>query len=201
MHRKIRIGELAPAIGSTVKTLQLWIARHDHIRPTAPQTGAWWEFSFGDVAIFAIARYLVEVGMPVAGAFTYSKAIVEKRWPGLFEEDPHWSIGANNYVIDFHFGPSTHFAEMSTWGVSSIEPEGTWSRLKRGLDAIDNKEFPARVVVTAYLGAIIVDAFGNLVDMDHKAPRLDNKQTEQRLSDPAVQTPVGKQTEKRSAVS
>ena len=189
MDRKIRIGELAPAIGTTLKTVKMWMERFEHIRPTAPQTGGWYEFSFGDVAIFAIARYLVQVGMPVAGAFTYAKTIVQKRWPGLFDlEDPHWMVTPTNCVIDFHFGPSTHFSDVSTWGVSSIEPEATLSRLQRGLDAVRNKEFPTRVVVTVYLFDILVDAFRNLIDMGHQPPRSVAQQSEKRPTGQAAKT-------------
>jgi MerR HTH family regulatory protein len=194
MGRKIRISELALATGCTIKQLSLWSERHEHIRPTAPQTGGRFEFSFADVAIFSIAKYLVELGVPVAAAFTYAKAVVQTRWPGLFDvEDPHWQVTAHNAVIDLHYGPSTHFEDIITWGISSIEPEATWARLKRGLDAVGSKEFPARVIITVHLSHIIIDAFAKLVDMDHKAPR-------QEENDPTVvDIPVGlRTTEKRT---
>jgi hypothetical protein len=176
--RKIRIGEAASAISTTSKALRHWISRYSGkgLKPTVEQTGTWLEFGWGDVAAFAITKYLVDFGMPAAAAFTYAMAIVEERWPGLFDADnPHWELTSTNAIIDFHFGPSTYFPGQATWGVSAIEGENLASRFKRGLDSVGDEKFPARAIVTLYIGHIIIDAFANLVDMDHKPPRLEQK--------------------------
>ena len=172
--RRIRLGELSSAIGyDTPKAISLWLQRYEHIKPKAEQSGTWAEFCWGDVAAFAIAKYLTDVGMEVPAAFTYATAIVETSFPKLFDEDnPTWKLTVENAIIDFHFGRSTHWPGFDTWGVSKVEAEDMWSRVKRGLDSVGSKDFPARVIVSVFLGHIISDAFESLAEMGHRPPRL-----------------------------
>jgi hypothetical protein len=172
--RKIRIGEAAAAIGTTPKAVRHWITRYASkgVKPSAAQTGTWLEFSWGDVAALAITKYLIDLGMPAPMAFTHAMAIVEKRWPGLFDEgNPHWSLNSSTDVIDFNLGPGFHALGCDTWwGVSAIEGESLTSRFQRRLDAVADKNFPARAIVNVYVGLIVIDAFRALVKMEHIAP-------------------------------
>src|SRR5688500_15583458 len=106
-RRKIRIGEAAAAIDTTPKAVRQWISRYGDrgLRPTAEQSGTWLEFSFGDVAALAITKYLVDIGMPAHGAFTYAMAIAKERWPGLFDEaDPRFAIVSKRACVEFFLG-------------------------------------------------------------------------------------------------
>jgi hypothetical protein len=172
MATKIRLGELAGAITATPKTLHNWFARYDHIKPKAKQEGTWLEFSWGDVAAFAITVYLIDLGMGVAAAFTHAQAIVEQRWPDLYLDEPsHLSLTAKNSRVDFDVGPGLRVGDADKWWTMADigEPEEIADRVSKGLK---DKTFPLRATVTIYIGFIIIDAFEALRSMGHNPPPL-----------------------------
>jgi hypothetical protein len=167
------LGELASAIGTTTKAISHWILDRG-AEPQKRQSGVWREFGWGDVAVFAITRYLIDTGMPTAGAFNYATTIVKKRWPALFDANNRtWSLTPDNTAVDFHFGRSTYFDGYDTWGCSALEGEGLERRMTRALDTLGDKKFPARVIITVWVGFIISDAFQALAEMGHRPPRLE----------------------------
>lgn len=187
---KIRIGEVAAAIGISVFGLTHWIRRNGHkgLRPTIVQEGTWLEFSWGDVAVFALTKYLIDANMPLPMAFTFASAIVEARWPHLFDvEKPHWELTPDNALVDFYLGPCEPLKGRKAWSVSAIEGESVAARTKRGLDEVSSQSFPARIVMTVWAGHIILDAFAKLTDMDHQPPRVRNnfKKARQQFRQPA----------------
>lgn len=172
MASKIRLGELASAINTTPKALQNWFARYDHIKPKAKQEGTWLEFSWGDVAAFAITVYLIDLGTDVPAAFTHALAIVERRWPTLFDEnDPQWSLDARNMRVDFDISPGLKIGEADKWwGMADpAQPEKAAERVTKGLQ---DKKHPLRATVTLFAGFIINDAFNALAEMGHIPPKL-----------------------------
>jgi MerR HTH family regulatory protein len=168
--KKIRIGEAAAAIGATPKSLRHWISRYagKGVKPSAPQTGGWLEFSFGDVAAFAITKYLVDLGMDAPCAFTVAMRLVELRFPNLFDvDDPRWKFDASLNQMDFYFGRG-----LFPWGFSNFERSETPEEVARTYaDNLKDKDFPARVRVTFSLIFILHDAFEALAEMGHRMPR------------------------------
>jgi hypothetical protein len=173
MEKKIRLGELASAINTTTKAISHWMQDRG-AEPQKQQSGVWREFGWGDVAVFAITRYLIDTGMPTAGAFNYATTVVKKRWPELFDADNRtWSFTADNAAVDFHFGRSTYYEGYDNWGCSALEGEGLERRMTRALDTVADKKFPARVILTVYVGFIIHDAFDALAEMGYRPPQLE----------------------------
>jgi hypothetical protein len=166
MATKIRLGELAASINTTPKTLQNWFARYNHIQPKAKQEGTWFEFSWGDVAAFAITIYLIDFGMDVPTSFTHAEAIVERRWPDLYLDEPRWSLTASNAYIEFDVSPGLRVGEANKWW-SMIDPdEESADRISKGL----KKDL--RATIRLFVGFIIHDAFSALAEMGHRPPPL-----------------------------
>jgi len=80
MDRKIRVGDLAMAIGATPKALRHWLTRYDGIRPSAAQGDSWREFSAKDVAAFAIARPVIDFGYPAEVAYRIAVHALASLW-------------------------------------------------------------------------------------------------------------------------
>jgi hypothetical protein len=160
--RKIRIGEAAAAIATTPKSLRHWISRYSDkgVKPTAEQTGGWLEFSFGDVAAFAITKYLVDLGMPATEAFPVTLKIVEARWPDLFDVDnPRWTKTTDNCVMMFFL------CRDGSWDFSSVHGltgDGDTVRVPRPYETV------AHIVMG--VGVIVNNAFNALADMGHELP-------------------------------
>lgn len=169
--RKIRRGELAAAINTTPKSLENWFARYEQVRPKAAREGTWLEFSWGDVASFAITVYLVELGMAVPAAFTHAVALVERRWPRLFDDTAYWTLTARNMRADFDFGFGPQIGGRDKWKgmIETTDAKDFADQIAKGLN--DTKH-PMRATVTFWIGHIVNDAFMRLAKMGHAMPVL-----------------------------
>ncbi|MDP2330408.1 MAG: hypothetical protein Q8M19_06905 [Reyranella sp.] len=158
--KKIRIGEVGAAIGTTPKALRHWISRYGErgVGPTAEQTGEWLEFSWGDVAALAITHYLVNLGMPAFASFAVAMEIVKKRWPDLFNADePKWKTETSNSMMFLYLNRD------GNWGFGSFEKFSSVS-----------VEPDSRALVTLAVAPIVLDAFEALEEMGHTKPQRDN---------------------------
>ena len=135
------------------------------LKPTAEQTGTWLEFNWGDVAALSVTKYLVDLGMSSHGAFTVAKALVEKRWPGLFVDDPCWSLNSDNSLWFFYL------TRDGEWGFGSLEHSEI-----RGIGG------DARVTIIVTLHNVILDAFYSLGEMGHSLPRCDRSELDAKLA-------------------
>jgi hypothetical protein len=164
-NRKIRLGELASAINTTTKAISHWIQERG-AEPKAAQSGVWREFGWGDVAVFAITRYLIDIGMRTHEAFSLALKIVEARWPDLFDVDePKWTKTPDSIVMVFWL------CRDGTWDFSSIKSfkfDGEFVPVPRPHETV------AHVIMA--VGVIVTNAFNALADMGHELPASDNSQ-------------------------
>lgn len=77
LSKKLRISDVARAIGATPKSVRLWLDRGlVEIHTAKPEGGGWTEYSFRDIAILALVRSLVDFGVDVSTAsFIANKTI------------------------------------------------------------------------------------------------------------------------------
>jgi len=153
--KKIRISEAAAAIGTTYKAVRHWIDRYgESIEPTAPQSGGWIEFSWGDVGALAVTKYLVDFGVPAYKAFEISTAALQHRWPGLFDVDePHWKFRDENDNF-FIVGRDQH----GNWFSSAV---GGWE-MSPGVYS--------DAMLTLQIESIVLVAFQRLNAMGYQIP-------------------------------
>lgn len=77
LDRKLRFSDAAYAIGSTPKSLRLWLQRGlVQLHTPKPEGGAWTEYSFYDIAILALVRPLVTFGVDVQTASSFANTIM-----------------------------------------------------------------------------------------------------------------------------
>lgn len=152
--KKIRLSEAAVAIGTTPKSVRHWISRYGDrgVRPSAEQTGTWFEFSWGDTAALAITKTLVELGMPSFEAFNTAQTALRTRYPELFDDEPCWrvtDINANVLVLGRQGGRWLTNADGQSWGEPGLSSE---------------------LVIIIQLEQIVQRAFVRLAAMGHIAP-------------------------------
>ena len=89
MTKKLRFSDAALAIESTPKALRKMLQNPTLVVPKPPQDG-WSEFSQVHIAVFAVARRLIEFGFSVAGASSAGCFVVFTALPeaGAFERRP-----------------------------------------------------------------------------------------------------------------
>jgi hypothetical protein len=155
--KKIRIRDVAAAIDTNPKVIRNWISRYADkgVRPTVEQTGTWLEFSFGDTAALAITKYLVELGMPAFNAFATAMKVIEARWPGLFEEQPAWTMSHDRLLMPFY-----------------RDSRGEWA--SEGYERWLPKEPPplsTRVTIILGVGNIVMEVFRALESVGYPLPR------------------------------
>jgi hypothetical protein len=157
-RRRIRLSEVAEAVGSTLRSVRHWFSKYGDrgLVPQADQSGTWLEFSWGDVAIVALAKYLVDIGMSAPEAFDRAKATLEAEYPQLFDAEPRWMRGMQTFFV--YLGR---------------DRSGEW--------VTNNPDIrcPLRVIID--VDQIILEAFDALGDMGHEPP-IDNSKASDRLA-------------------
>ena len=100
-RKRIRLSEVAEACGTTFRSVRHWFTKYADrgVVLQAEQSGSWLEFSWGDVAVVALAKYLVDIGMSAPEAFDRSKLSLEKEYPDLFEVEPRWVRGERAFYV------------------------------------------------------------------------------------------------------
>ena len=77
MSKKLRFSDAVYAIGTTPKSLRLWLQRGlVEIDTPKPENGRWTEYSFLDIAILALVRALVNFGVDVPTASALANGIM-----------------------------------------------------------------------------------------------------------------------------
>jgi hypothetical protein len=75
--KKLRFSDAVYAIGSTPKSVRLWLQRGlVEINTPKPDSGGWTEYSFHDIAILALVRSLVDFGVDVRTSSAISNKIL-----------------------------------------------------------------------------------------------------------------------------
>lgn len=88
----IGLGAAAAAIPTTPRNLHSWLNRYDArgLKLTAAQQGERRTFGRADVAILAVMKRLIGLGIPAPTAYPIALKAVRQRWPGLFSHPPAW---------------------------------------------------------------------------------------------------------------
>jgi hypothetical protein len=157
-RKKIRLSEVAEAVGTTFKSVRHWFTKYADrgLMPLAKQSDGWLEFAWGDVATVAVAKYLVDIGMPAFEAFDRSKSTLVGMFPDLFEPEPRWvrSEGLSQVIL-------------------GRDRSGDW------LTNDPAVKCPLRVIVN--IDQIISEAFSALSDVGHEPP-IDNSRATERIN-------------------
>jgi hypothetical protein len=101
MPGKLHITEVANACGMHREALKQWLHIYNSVKLANPQfEGAWRTFSYADVAVFAIAHQLVNIGQTVPTAHKNAVFLVRERWPGLYDTKPWWRVTETTSFVD-----------------------------------------------------------------------------------------------------
>lgn len=77
LAKKLRFSDVVYAIGTTPKSLRLWLQRGlVALHTPKPEGGGWTEYSFHDIAILALVRALVNFGVDVPTASSIANTIM-----------------------------------------------------------------------------------------------------------------------------
>jgi|GEM_PF-3038099 len=174
----LRFSDVAFGIDITPKALRNWLSR-DQVRlfSEEPESG-WRRFTVADVAILALVRHIVPLGVQVETASRIAHTILEmmngKDWARLTtdEEFPDllgsgWS---NSYVVLHPNGEADE--EATGW---SLEIRPGWQRHNRA---------PAAVFVTIAPEPILRRAINRALTGDEFEPSPDTLYFNQRFADP-----------------
>ncbi|MCW0047193.1 hypothetical protein OIU13_11700 [Brevundimonas sp. BT-123] len=174
----LRFSDVAFGIDITPKALRNWLSR-DQVRlfSEEPESG-WRRFTVADVAILALVRHIVPLGVQVETASRIAHTILEmmngKDWARLTtdEEFPDllgsgWS---NSYVVLHPNGEDDE--EATGW---SLEIRPGWQRHNRA---------PAAVFVTIAPEPILRRAINRALTGDEFEPSPDTLYFNQRFADP-----------------
>ena len=156
-RKKIRLNEVAEAVGTTHKSVRHWFAKYaDRLTLSAVQPDSWLEFSWGDVATVAVAKHLVDIGMSAPEAFDRTRVTLLDMFPDLFAPEPRWvrSEGMCQVVMARDHG-------------------GDW--------VAHDPLVKSSLLVIVNIDKIILDAFLALNDIGHEPP-IDNSRAAERIN-------------------
>lgn len=175
----LRFSDVAFGIDITPKALRNWLARGQvRLFSDEPESG-WRQFTVADVAILALVRHIVPLGVQVETASRLAHTILEMMngtdWARLTtDSDMPDLIGAgwsHSYVV-LHPVPDGEEEDATGW---SLEIRPGWQRHNRA---------PAAVYVTIAPEPILRRAINRAITGDEYEPHPDTLYFNQKFDDP-----------------
>ncbi|MCB1343126.1 MAG: MerR family transcriptional regulator [Pseudooceanicola sp.] len=170
LSKKIRFSDAVYAIGTTPKSLRLWLQRGVvDLHSEAPE-GGWHEFSFVDIGILAITRKLSDFGVPVAEAGKIANMIMGDDFypqmhyvqnPGNIPAGVLASVWSNQRLYVYRNGDGwtlEHVALYETH-LSRLHDEGFDPELPSGVAELRKEFEPDAVFISIDVEAVLRTAF------------------------------------------
>lgn len=175
----LRFSDVAFGIDITPKALRNWLARDQvHLFSDEPESG-WRQFAVADVAILALVRHIVPLGIQVETASRIAHTILEmmngKDWARLTTDtelpDLLGSGWGNSYVV-LHPNADSDEPDATGW---DLQIRQGWQQYNRA---------PAAVFITIAPEPILRRAINRAITGDEYEPSPDTLYFNQRFADP-----------------
>lgn len=103
LGKKLRFSDVVYAIGTTPKSLRLWLQRGlVQIHTPKPEAGGWTEYSFIDIAILALTRTFANFGVDVPTASALANSVVRDFYPQMMRMKNPQNMPASAMALLWH---------------------------------------------------------------------------------------------------
>jgi hypothetical protein len=168
LARKLRFSDVVYGIGTTPKSLRLWLQRGlVEIHTPKPAGGGWIEYSFFDIAILALVRTFVNFGVDVPTASRLANSIMRDFFPDVMgvenvEEMPAGVLAvswSNRRIHLYRAGDEWQLRLVDLWATELARIDGFVADLPSGVSSLRREIEPAPVYLSIDVEAVLRAAF------------------------------------------
>ena len=168
LAKKLRFSDAVYAIGTTPKSLRLWLQRGlVNIHTPKPAGGGWTEYSFVDIAILSLVRTFANFGVNVPTASALANSVMREFFPDVLdvrnaEEMPAGVLAvswSNRRIHLFQAGEDWQIRLVDLWGTKLTLTEGFVTELPSSVSELRREIEPAPVYISIDVEAVLRAAF------------------------------------------